>query len=203
MPTAVRDAFPATVDIGQTGLSSYSDITAGSWRTEAASAAALDDTLQQAGLWRVEREVRGTLVQPRPGQVDKSMRIDRVLIPTARLLDMRWPHGIIGVEIKRSGEKVGPPIAQALDYGRSVWSLHGGFQVWLDYVFIWPMAKTFGGALESICAQHRIGFAYPTDWSALRMQCGAFNIIDVARKGDVRLGTAYALPRMGKGAGRR
>lgn len=199
------DDWPAVAVPGGTAASvpeTPERATIGQWSTESDSVAALDRVLRIGDLFRVYGEVKGTLVQPRPGQRDKGMRIDRLCTPTAKLLNLGWTFGAIGLEAKRSGEKIGPAIAQAMDYGRSVWELPGGMSAWLEYVFIWPMTRP-AGTVESICAQHRIGHAHSTDWHALRLQVGAFNILDIHRNGDVHLGTAYALPSMGKGAGRR
>ena len=91
------------------------------YATESLAAAAFDSAIATTDLFTPYAEVPGTLIQPRPGQIDKSVRIDRLLIPKQRLLDMGWTHGIIGVELKRSDIKLGPPIAQAMDYSRSVW----------------------------------------------------------------------------------
>lgn len=178
-----------------------SDITLGTWTTEVASAAALDRALATADLWKVYSEVEGTLIQPRHGQVDKGMRIDRILVPNKRLLDLGWQNGIVGVEIKRSGEQVGPAIAQALDYGRSVFDIPGsGFAVWLSFVFIWP--TSFMGsppAIRSICQQQHVGSAFSTNHDLLILQCGSFNILEVSREGDLRLKN----PTYGRKAGSR
>lgn len=162
-------------------------LTIGSWATEDESAAALDYALTAADLWKVYSEARGTLVQPRPGQVDKSMRIDRLLVPNKRLLDLGWTHGVVGIEVKRSGVKIGPPIAQAMDYSRSVWTLPGGISTWLNWVFIWPMGK-LSNTVESICAQHRIGSARSTDWQLLHLQSGLTLLTINRRSGEVRIG---------------
>lgn len=159
-------------------------ITRGGYATEADSAAALDMVLDECGLWRVFSEVRGRLLQPRPAQLDKSLRIDRVLVPTERLLKLGWRHGIIGVEIKCSGHKTGPPIAQALDYSRAVWTLPGGFSVWLDYVFVFPMGA-IAGPLASVLIQNRIGWAYGGK-RYLTLTCGQ-NLIDIRHGAVVRL----------------
>lgn len=158
------------------------------YETEALSAAAFDEVIEWTNLFTSFPEVRGTLIQPRPGQVDKSVRIDRVLIPKQRLLDAGWGHGIIGVEIKRSAVKMGPPIAQAMDYARSVWTLPHNYQVMLSWVFIWPMPTDTYGPLASILAQHRVGCATSDYWTRLQLKCGN-NILRVSHDGTIRIGT--------------
>lgn len=165
-------------------------LTAGTWGTEVESAAALDSLLDQCGLWSVHREVPGTLIQPRPSQDAKGMRIDRILLPTPRLLALGWTHGAIGIEVKRSGIKIGPPIAQAMDYGRTVWRLDqlGGLRLWLDWVFIWPLPPR-DGPLASVLAQNRIGSADGGGYYLLHLQCGSGqNLITVPRNGVPRIG---------------
>lgn len=162
--------------------------TAGQWATEAESAAAFD-TAVDPELWRLHREVPGVLAQPRPQQPARTLRIDRVLVPTDRLINAGWQQGIIGCEIKRSGEKIGPPIAQAMDYSRAVWTLPGGFRVWLDWVFIWPMARQVG-PIASVLAQNRIGSAESSEWDRLKLNSGGVNVIRVGWNGDICIGSA-------------
>lgn len=173
------------------------EFTIGDWSTEAESAAAFDAAVPLE-LFRMHREVRGTLLQPRPAQVDRTVRIDRVLVPTEHLLDLGWKFGIIGCELKRSGEKIGPPIAQAIDYGRSVFTLEPSkFRIYLDYVFIWPMAK-HGGTLGSICAQQRIGSALGDGrYSRFALKSGETGILDVQCDGRIRIGGTQAGAKVG------
>lgn len=159
------------------------------YETESASAAALDSALALVDLFNVYPEVPGTLIQPRPGQVDKSVRIDRILVPNQRLLDLGWRHGIIGIEVKRSGIKIGPPVAQAMDYTRASWTLPGSrFQVILSWVFLWPEDKQHG-PLASILAQNRVGTASGNQWTALQLNSGEHNLLRVSTDGTVRIGT--------------
>lgn len=163
-------------------------LTIGDWQTETASCTALDAALLEVGLWHVYPEVTGTLIQPRPGQVERSVRIDRILLPTPQLVDSGWGHGAIGVEIKRSGVKIGPPIAQAMDYTRAVWSLPNGVKVMLDWVFIWPMERQIG-TVASILAQQRIGCAYNNCYTTLHLKAGEANVIKIHRDGTVDIGS--------------
>lgn len=189
----MTEAWPEVAIIGRdeeepTG----SDVTVGQWATEAESAAALDEILDRLDLWKVYKpdhdEVRGKLVQPRPVQVDQGVRIDRILVPNKNLTSLGWRHGIVGIEVKKSGHKIGPAIAQAIDYGRTVWKLpNGGFSVWLDFVFIWPMSRHHG-TLASILEQNRIGSAYSTKWSRLYLRCGERKILRVGDDGLVEIG---------------
>lgn len=162
--------------------------TLGEWATEAGSAAALDTVLDGSGLWTVYREVPGTYAQPRPIQDDKNPRIDRVLVPTKRLIMLGWCRGVIGIEIKKSGTKIGPIISQALDYSRAVWSLpSGGIRVWLDWVFIWPMPEQLR-TVGSILSQNCIGSASYDDNSRLLLKAGGQTVLRLRRAGEVEIG---------------
>jgi hypothetical protein len=146
--------------------------TAGPWQSEADSAAALDAALARCDLWRVYKEVPGTLVQPRPVQQDRSVRIDRILVPGETLRNLGWTQGVVGIEIKRSGIKANEALAQCLDYGRSVFTLPtAGIDVWLKWVFLWPLEKT-SGVVASILAQNRIGTAYAHRHCSLHLCSG-------------------------------
>lgn len=166
---------------------------------EAATGVVFDKIVSAFDLFKPYSEVRGTLIQPRPGQVDKSMRIDRILVPTPRLQDLGWKHGIIGVELKAKGSKLGPAVAQAMDYSRSTWTLpDNGFLVHLSWVFVYPFRKEHG-PLASVLAQHRIGTADTDDWTALGLWSGEANILRVNWDGTVRIGVGNS----GLKAGRR
>ena len=146
--------------------------------------------LETTDLFRIHREVRGTLTQPRPGQVDKGVRIDRLLVPNNRLVGMGWRHGIVGVEIKRGGGKIGPHIAQAMVYTRATFQLDdGGFLVTPTWVFVWPEDKHHG-PLASLMAQSRVGTVVSNRWLPLRLLAGEANILTVSHTGEVRIGVA-------------
>lgn len=138
--------------------------TYGNW-SEKEACKALDSILTTIGLWDVYEEVVGHMLQPRPAQHKRTplLRIDRVLTPTSELIAAGWTHGHIGIEVKASGKNIGPALAQAQDYSRSVWTLEGGQRVWLDYVFVWPMGPQ-SSTVASILTQNRIGNAYADDW---------------------------------------
>lgn len=174
----------------------------GAWETEVESAAAFDEVVPEE-LFTIHREVRGTFIAPRPAQVESRKdggllpRIDRVLVPTEHLLNLGWGHGIIGCELKRSGEKIGPAIAQAMDYSRAVWTLEPSkFRVWLDWIFIWPMPKQ-SGPMASICAQNRIGSVTGDErHGTFQLKSGETSLL-VAGSGDVRIGRVSCGARSG------
>lgn len=173
-------------------------LTTGPWPNEHESEKALDRVLTKLDLWRVHREVSGTLVQPSSAQVDKGMRIDRVLVPNGHLLELGWSQGIIGIEVKRPGEELGAAFSQSLDYRRSVFRLPGGFSVWLDWVFIWHAPATFGDLASAMQAQ-RIGTAGTTNWYTLALKTGGFNVLTAGRDGQIKI----LNPPVGQKAGHR
>lgn len=156
--------------------------------TEELAAAAFDAAVNSTNLFHIHREVRGTLTQPRPGQVDKSVRIDRILIPAQNLIDLGWRHGIIGVEIKRTGVKLGPALAQAMDYTRSTFTLEGGdFLVVPTWVLVWP-AESEHGPMASLMAQNRVGIVESNQWATLRLRIGEMTLLHVSGDGTIRIG---------------
>lgn len=144
--------------------------TTGSWATEAESASALDLRIDKTGMFHTYREVVGTLIQPRAGQRDRALRIDRILTPSPVLRARGWTHGAIGIEVKRSGISIGRPLAQAMDYVRGAWDLNG-IWVQLGAVFLWPMDKQ-SGPLASLMVHNRIGAASFSGWENIKLSLG-------------------------------
>lgn len=156
--------------------------------SEAESAQAFDTIAESTGLFSMYKEVPGTLTQPRMGQRDKGVRIDRILVPTSNLIDAGWRSGIIGVEIKKNAEGIGPYLAQAMDYTRSVFLLPGsGFQVVPAWVFVWPLPNQHG-PVASIMQQNRIGNVTDETYGRLSFKSGEANILRVNNDWTVRIG---------------
>lgn len=155
--------------------------------TEADAAKTFDALMAErlSECFRVYPEVRGTFTQPRPGQVDKAVRIDRVLVPTAAAREMGWAHGAIGVEIKRSGTKLGPWLAQAMDYVRSVFEV-GGVLIQPGAVFLWPCEKQFG-PIESVMVHNRVGTVTSSRWNPLLFQFGGETVLRVTHEGAIEM----------------
>ncbi len=161
--------------------------TSGEYPDEATSLAALDAILERCGLFRVYAEVWGDLVQRRPGQEYKKLRIDRMLVPVSRLKAAGWRHGAIGIEGKRSDIKFGPALSQAMDYGRCLFELDGGVQVCPSWVFLWPLEKRHG-PIASLMAQSRIGTAHTSEYFALQLHAGEGRVLQVGHDGSVDIG---------------
>ena len=152
-------------------------LTCGSYGYEKDAEAAFDAVAEQSGLFTIYKEVPGVFIQPPAFKNHKGkLRLDRVLIPKPKLRDAGWTQGVIGVEIKRSGQKIGPFISQMLDYMRCVWISPIGVKVILDYCFLFPAEKTHN-EIASILAQNRIGtaclrYALGNEYYRLQFFCG-------------------------------
>lgn len=140
----------------------------GAWATEEDAAAEFDRRIEACGLFdRVFKEVRGYYLTYRPNRDRKDARIDRVLLPSKRLREAGWSR-VVGVEIKRSGEKLGPCLAQAIDYTYCAWNV-GHYWMLCEHVFLWPFAKQ-SHAVESIMLQNGVGVIYEGPRSPLVFQ---------------------------------
>jgi hypothetical protein len=133
--------------------------TSGDFGTEEEAKAYLDaELLTIKDLFKAFTEVPGRRLLIRPGQEKIDMRIDRILIPTAKASAMPGcPEGALGIEIKRSGYEAGKMIAQAQDYRESLFKLPGsGVKIHLDYVLCFPSFDTKGIGMSQM-AQWRLG----------------------------------------------
>lgn len=133
--------------------------TGGSFATEHDAATCLDALLVSvADLFAVTSEVPGVRQYSRPEQQKTGVRIDRLLFPKKKLLNVGWRSGVVGIEIKKSGHPAGPMVAQAEDYMQSVFTFESGVSVVLNSVYLFP-SFSVGGIAASVLAQRRIGFA--------------------------------------------
>lgn len=148
------------------------DFTAGCYETEKDAEAALDEALERSACFRVHKQVAGQHLQPRLGQDHVEPRIDRLLLPLQHLVAAGWNHGAIGIECKRTYEKIGRPISQMLDYMRSAFYLPGSHvAVVPSYVFLFPYDGV-GGPLQSIISQQRLGYVHLTEDGAVHFATG-------------------------------
>jgi hypothetical protein len=134
-------------------------LTCGDYKTEPDAVSALLAIVNPEH-WHVLQEVDGWMLHPRldtagPGR----LRIDVLLQPKRALIESGWRWGIVGIECKKSGTKIGRVISQAMDYTRCVWETPNGFNVMTRLVFVWP-CEPVKNDLESVMVQHRIGVAH-------------------------------------------
>lgn len=134
--------------------------TCGDFLDEPSSCKEFDRRIAASGLFRSFDEVWGYPLQPRLDSEQKLLRIDRVLIPSPKLINSGWKYGAVGVEIKQSGVKLGPVVAQAMDYSRCAFDVAGyGLRVMCQWIFVWP-CDHIGHDIGSLMDQHRIGGVY-------------------------------------------
>jgi hypothetical protein len=126
----------------------------GSWTTEADACAEFDARIAATELFRSYAEVDGFYLAARVHRQPKSARIDRILVPTAKLKAAGW-SSTIGVEIKASGTKLGPALCQAIDYTYAAFDIGGTF-VHPEMVFLWPLQRQ-GRTVKSVMVQNGIG----------------------------------------------
>lgn len=158
------------------------EVTGGDYATEASACAAFDALAECDGWFRVHREVSGEYLYRRPAAGQSQPRIDRILVPTAKALELGWSLGFVGIEIKKSGVKLGPVVAQCMDYANACWRMTNGCRYMTEWVFIFPAASP-RGSLASLMAQLRIGAAgtrplYPRHLGdSLLLQGGSCNVL--------------------------
>lgn len=165
-------------------LTSDKVVTSGSFATEDESQDALLKILQRQRFFAIQREVDCWYFGGQPFQERPTGRIDFVLCPLRPALDAGWRNGVIGIECKASGKKIGPVFCQLLDYSRALFeSQQTGALFALNAVFLWPEPTEMFGALQSIVTQNRVGIVehiynarYP-DSESLRMKVGGTNIV--------------------------
>lgn len=169
------------------------------YETEADAWAAFDAAMLRAkAMFSTYKEVRGELLQPRPGADDNGVRIDRILIPTLAGRSAGWKFGVIGVEAKRSNEKVGRPLSQCLDYSRAAFDIGDRILVVPTWIFLFPMQRVTGD-LESIMAQQRIGYVWSSNRCPLIFGCGGMNVLGINHDGTIEA----KAPPMGNKTGNR
>lgn len=157
----------------------FCQFTSGTWDDEADACAELDRRIEASNLFRSYREVTGQYVQPRYGAALKAPRIDRLFIPKKALLDAGWNYGIIGVECKASGKKLGPLVAQCLDYSRAAFKLPDvKFDVMCSWIFLWPVAA-YAGDIASMMDQNRIGGVSGSHWDLLNFKTASGSLLRI------------------------
>jgi hypothetical protein len=154
------------------------NLTCGDYQDEISSGKHFDECIEKSGLFKVwgigrSKGITGEMIHPLPGMTNKDRYfIDRILVPTEKLREAGWIKGLIGIELKKSHVKVGPPLSQMLDYLRCAWNGPGNIKVLIDYCFLWPLEKC-DGTTASIMAQNHIGgvcLRYPSEKEYHRLQ---------------------------------
>jgi len=151
--------------------------TSGEYKNETEACSAFDEIMEMGkrigAVDKYFREVKGRYegvlaINATPGVYPK---VDRIVFPGKELIKAGWPHGPFSVEIKCSGMKVGPVVNQAIDYSLSLFQVYEGYWIRPEWTFIFPL-QSYGGDLESIMANHRIGSAYINKYG-IRFRAGS------------------------------
>lgn len=181
------------------------NFTLGSWKTEQESALFFDGIsvqLESLGFWSSESEVSGTYMNCLPMEERQGCRIDRILYPKKKLVDEGWCFGPIGIELKRSGEKLGRPASQCIDYRNAIFTSADGTQFVLQQVFLWPLLTWGGGELESVMGQRRVGGVF-FQYEKMRFYLGQQLVMDVGLDGEkIKLKTKF-MEKLGRKKGNR
>lgn len=171
------------------------EVTCGDWHGadgEPRALAELLSRLDACALFTVlgEREFTSQWVQPPiASQSVGRLRPDLILIPKPPLVEAGW-LGAIGVEVKRSGTKAGPVIAQAIDYRRCSYSIPRmrGLTVLLEAVFIWPLDYA-AGPLASLQFSQRIGSLWNAYGESLTFRFSDQRVLSIKDDGTFRVNT--------------
>ena len=162
--------------------------TSGSYPTEADSAAEFDRIVGASGMFRVYREVDGYYLAHRPGHELRCPRIDRILQPLPALRERGWT-ATVGVELKRSGTKLGPLVSQALDYSWAIFRC-GDTYLYPEGIFVWPMRRdegdgdeTVGRAIESVMVQNKIGTCCAERGDTVAFFLGSSRVLGIGAAG--------------------
>jgi hypothetical protein len=167
-PTSLDEMIDQTTTISPPSYRMRPDRTrwesaCGDFADEKIGLAFFDQLVESTGLFAIHREVDGWLLHTLPRTEEKTVRIDRILMPSKKLLEAGWTHGYIGVEGKKPGEKMGAAIAQADDYMRSAFiSPVSGGRILLNWCVLYPFEYP-SGPTESVLAQNRLATCSPFD----------------------------------------
>lgn len=166
------------------------NVTCGSWESEPEAEDYFVQFARQTGLFTVYRQVWGRPVhQPHFRDHEKSstkLRADIILVPNKKLIDEGWDGGIVLIEVKKSGEKIGRGLSQVQDYMNAVWQIQGGISIVPTFGFLFPALQQ-ANALASILAHQHIGTASIND-DRLLLACGAVRVISIWLNGRIKLG---------------
>lgn len=168
----------------------------GDYAREDSGVAELCEFIEASGTFRVYREVPGILIFRSPIREEKTVRVDLILSPQQTALDAGWNQGQLGVECKRSGEKLAPAVAQARDYQASKFFLRnqrdsrsGVLRAVVAplWFFIYPFDPP-GGDVESLMAADGIGALnwrreQPSGEWYLRFKVGSYKMLEVYHDG--------------------
>lgn len=166
-------------------------LTDGDYRDEDSAKAAFISAIElvnhSSHLLNVYSEVECSLAGNRFFANRVNGRIDFVLTPTKKLLDLGWMNGFIGVEVKKSGHKASAMIHQMIDYSSSIFRLDNGIMGAFGLVVGFPSFRCSGssfGLISSILSQNRL--ATCSIERGLSFSAAGTNYLRITKDGTVR-----------------
>lgn len=155
--------------------------TSGDFATEEDACDTFDDAMEEhaSGLFRVYKECQGWYMHGKVGAKETQCRIDRILIPTAACKE-KWGFGAIGVEIKKSGVKVGRVACQCIDYRSAVFEVEN-CMIHLNQVFVFPLVSFGNGAIQSVVCNYRVGACNLSPQHKVSFSFAATPVLEVSR----------------------
>jgi len=156
--------------------------TTGNFSTHKAAEAFFDKMLGSE-FFRIEKEVMGRrLFDDKPvwGGNGQIMRLDRILHPTEKARNIGWKYGAIGVEIKKTGEKIGGVFTQVLEQRQGLYQSNElrGTRILPTVFAIFP-SENPGGVIHSLAISQVILFCFPMDDSIIFTD-GNYKIISIS-----------------------
>jgi len=170
-------------------------LTVGPWPTEQEAEDWLAAFLAGTGLFHVQRQVAGVPLERHHFQRAQGVRADLLLLPSQKLVDMGWKDGVIVIEVKKPGVKIGLGINQLLDYMRTAWFIDGGIAVIPSFGFLFPARKQIG-PLASVLAHQHIGTA-TLEGDRVDLYCGHSGVLRIGNDGDAVIKPTRFGQRMG------
>ena len=153
-------------------------LTYGDWQVEAELEDELVGLLGQLGCFEIHRQIPGRPLYLHHFKPLQEVRADLLLIPGEKLLKAGWHEGVIVVEVKRSGERIAPGLAQVADYLACGFTLPSGVVVVPSYGFLFPVEiqrRTVAGLM----LQGRTG-GLRYAGGTLEFHCGEFLILSLS-----------------------
>lgn len=77
------------------------------FETEIESVDFFKEKFSPCGAFKIHEEITGTIVHPRPFAEIKKVRIDMILIPTAKMIGLGWTLGPLVWSVKRPEKNLG------------------------------------------------------------------------------------------------
>jgi len=162
------------------------DVTCGDWAAESDAEDFLVQFVAATGMFRAYRQVFGEPLWKHFFQEHQAVKADVLLLPAGKLFDAGWRSGAIVVEVKRSGEKIGPGCNQLIDYTNSVFFLPSGVAVVPNFGFLFPALKQHG-PLASVMAHQHLGTA-AIHRGSLNLFCGESRVLTLGQDGRIDIG---------------